>query len=89
MRISNNDSERYKGSRPYRNTATTVLCCTGCCSVDWISDESCVLLLTQYNQRSYAIITEPHLFHTLCLHYQIPVYSGRNFAPADLIITIV
>ena len=31
------DSERYKSSRTYRHTATTVLCCTGCCSDDWIS----------------------------------------------------
>ena len=27
----------------------------------------------RYNQRSSAIATEPHLFHTLCLHHQIAV----------------
>ena len=65
MRIS----DRYKSSRTYRNTASTVLCC----SDDWISCATCVLLLT-YNHRSSAIATEPHLFHTVCLHYQIPVW---------------
>jgi len=42
MRISDNDSESYKRSRTYRNTATNVLCC----SDDWISHVSHVLLPT-------------------------------------------
>ena len=70
------------------HTATTVLCSRGCCSDDCISCASHVWLLT-YNRRSSAIATESHLFHTLCLHYQIPEYSGGNFAPADLIIMTV
>jgi hypothetical protein len=57
-------------------------------SDDWISHACHVMLLT-YNQRSSAIATEPHLFHKLCLHYQIPEYSEGNFAPAELIIMIV
>jgi len=34
--------------------------------------ESC-LATDRYNWRSSAIAFEPHLFHTLCLHYQIAV----------------
>jgi len=52
----------------HRNTATTVPCCRGCCSDNWISRVSRAFLMT-YNWRSSTIATEPHLFHKLCLHY--------------------
>ena len=44
MRISDNDSDRYERNRTYRHTATTVLCCRGCSSDDWMSRASRVLL---------------------------------------------
>ena len=34
--------------------------------------ESC-LANERYKQRSSAIATEPHLFHTQCVPYQVPV----------------
>ena len=58
------NSNKYKRSRTYRNTATTVLCCRGCCSDDYQPCKSC-LATDKYNQRSFAIDTEPHVFHTV------------------------
>ena len=90
MRISDNDNDRYTRSRTYRNTAATVLCCRGCCSDDWISCVSCVLLLRDTTgealqlQLSHICIT--HCVFTIRL---LSEYSGGNFAPADLIIMIV
>ena len=86
MRISDNDSDRYKRSSTYRNTTTTVPCCRGCCSGDWISHVSCVLLLTDTTVEALQLPLS-HIFLTHCVFTIRPLsqYSGWNFAPADLI----
>jgi len=83
MRIS--DSDKYK--RTYRNTATTVLCCRGCCSDDWISHASRVLLLTDTGGEAQQLPLS-HICITHCVFtIRFPSeYSEGNFAPADLII---
>ena len=66
---------------------TTVLCCRGCCSDNWISRASCLLPLTDTTGEALQL----PLSH-ICLTYFVSTirflseYTGRNFAPADLII---
>jgi hypothetical protein len=90
MRISDTDSDRYKTSRKYSNTATTVLRFTGCCSDVWISCLSCVLLLTDTTggalQLPLSHICFTHCYFTIRF---LSEYSGGNSAPADLVIMIV
>jgi len=69
------DSDRYKRSRTERNTATTVPCCRGCCSDEWICRASCVLLLKDTTGEALQLPLSHICFtHTLCLHYQIAVW---------------
>jgi len=89
MRISDNDSDRYKGSGTYRNTATTVPYCRGCCSDDWISHANHVLLMTDTTREALQFPQS----HICFMHSVFPIrflsqYSGGNFAPADLLIVI-
>jgi hypothetical protein len=82
------DSDRYKRSRTERNTATTVPCCRGCCSDEWICRASCVLLLKYTTGEalqlplSHICFTHTHCVFTIRL---LSEYSGGNSAPADLI----
>jgi len=90
MRISDNDSDRYTSSRTYRHTATTVLCCSGCCSDEWISSASYVLQLTDTTGEALQLPLS-HICFTHCAFTirLLSEYSGGNFATADLIIMIV
>ena len=86
MTVSDNDSDRYKRNRTYRNTATTVQCC----SDDWISCESRVLILTDTTGDAQQLPLS-HIFFTHCVFTVrfLSEYSGGNFASADLIIMTV
>ena len=70
------------------HTATTVLCSRGYCSDECISCASHVWLLTDTTGETLQLPLS-HICFTHCLHYQIPKYSGGNFAPADLSIMTV
>jgi len=86
MRNSDSDSDRYTSSRTYRHTATTVLCC----SDEWNSCASYVLLLTDTTAEALQLplshICFAHCVFTIRL---LSECSGGNFAPADLIIMTV
>jgi len=86
MRISDNDSDRYRRSRTYRHTATAVLCC----SDEWISSASHILLLTETTGEALKLPLS-HICFTHCVFTirLLSEYSGGNFAPADLIIMIM
>jgi hypothetical protein len=90
MRISDIDSDRYKRSRRYRNTATTVLCCRECCSYDWISHVSHVLLLTDKTREALQLPLSHTCFTHCVFTIRLPSeYTGGNFAPAELTIMTV
>jgi len=79
-------TDRYKKSRTYRNTATTV----PCCSDDWISCVSRVLLMTDTTGEALQLPLS-HICFTHCVFTVrfLTEYSGGNLAPADLIIMTV
>ena len=78
-----------KISRTYRNTATTVLCCRGCCSDDWISHTSRVLLLTDTTGEALQLPLS-HICFTHCVFTVrfLSEYSGGNFAKIPATIAI-
>jgi len=90
MRIIDSDSDRYKRSKTYSNTANTVTCCSGCSGDEWISCASLVLLLTETIREALQLPLS-HICFTHCVFITrfLSVYSGGNFASADLIIMIV
>jgi len=79
-------SDRYKRSRTYRHTATTVPCCRGCYSDDWSSRVSRVLLLTHTTGEAMQLPLS-HICYTHCVFAirLLSEYSGENSVPADLI----
>ena len=82
MVISDNDSDRYKRSRTYRNAATTL----PCCSDEWISRVSRVLLMTDTTREALQLPLN-HICFTHCV-FNIRFlfeYSGGNSAPADCV----
>jgi hypothetical protein len=82
MRIGDNDSDKHKRSRTYRNTATT----GPCCSDDSISHANHVLLMTDTTTEALQL----PLSHVCFTHIRfLSEYSGENFGPANLIIMIV
>jgi len=88
MRISDNDSDRRIRSRTYKNTATTVLYCRGCCSDDWISCASC-LATDKQPEKLCSCHWATSVSHAVFTIRFLSEYSGGNFAPADLIIMTV
>jgi len=86
VRIS--DSDRYKRSRTYSNTATTVLCFRGCYSDDWIGCLSHVLIVTDTTGEALQL----PLSHICFTHFVFTIrllleYSRGNFA--DFVIMIM
>ena len=81
--MSDSDSDRHTRSRTYRNTATTVLCCRGCCSDDCISGASHALLMTDTKGEALQLPLS-HICITYCAFTIrfLSECSGGNFAPA-------
>jgi len=67
-----------------------LLCCRGCCSDDWISCVSHVLLLTDTTGDALQLPLS-HVFFTHCVFTVrfLSEHSGGNFACADLLIMTV
>ena len=78
------------GIKEAGHTATTVPCCRGCCSDDWISRVSRVLLLTDTTGEALQLPLS-HICFTHCFFIirLLSEFSGGNFAPVDLIIMTV
>ena len=85
MRIIDSDSDRYKRSKTYSNTANTVPCCSSCSGDEWISCASRVLLLRETTREALQLpLSHIYFQHCVFTIRFLSEYSGGNFASADL-----